>query len=313
MRVFVAGATGVLGRRLVRRLATRGHRVVGLVRDERGAEIVRTAGGEPRHGDLLEPDSLRPAVEGAESVVHAATRIPVTRRPGPADFETNDRIRRDGTENLLRAAAAVGAYHYVQQSVVWLASPDDGSPFDESAPPNPDVGTESALYGERIARSAGARHGFSVAVLRCGWFYAPDASHTRMMGRELARRRLPIIGRGDAIWAPLHADDAAEAFAAAATLPLDGLWHVMDEEPVEARTFLGAFAERLGAPPPRRVPRWLARLLAGRYMVDLLTRSTRTSAERFRSAFSWLPLYPTYREGLDQVVGAWEEKGFPDV
>jgi 2-alkyl-3-oxoalkanoate reductase len=311
VRIFVAGSTGVLGRRLVRHLAEHGHKVVGLVRDEAGAAIVRQAGGEPREGDILDPDSLRRAAAGAEAVVHTATRIPTTLRTKPSDFVENDRVRRQGTENLLRAAVAAGAYHYVQQSIVWLAAPADGSPFDESASPNPDVGTDSALYGERIARSAGSRHGFSVAVLRCGWLYAADASHTRMLGRELARRRLPVIGRGDAAWAPLHADDAASAFAAAATLPLDGLWHVVDDEPVAAREFLRAFAERIGAPLPRHVPRFLARLFAGEYVVDFLTRSVRTSNASFRSAFGWKPRYPTYREGLDQVAAAWREEGFP--
>ncbi len=307
----MAGATGVLGRRLVRRLAERGHRVVGLARDEEGAEAVGQAGGEPWRGDILDADSLRRGAAGAEAVVHAATAIPLTPRPRPEDFEANDRIRREGTRNLVRAAVAGGAYHYVQQSVAWLAAPDDGAPFDESAPPNPDRGTVSALDGERAAREAGARHGLSVAVLRCGWFYAADAGHTRMMGRELARRRFPVIGRGDAVWRMLHVDDGAAAFAAAATLPKEGVWHVVDDEAVEARDFLRAFAERLGAPPPRRIPRWLARLLAGGYAVDLLTRSVRTGNDRFRGAFDWAPEYPSYREGLDRVVAVWREEGLP--
>ncbi|WP_254768893.1 NAD-dependent epimerase/dehydratase family protein [Salinilacihabitans rarus] len=158
MIVFVAGSTGVLGRRLVDRLADRGHDVVGLVRDDAGAERVRERGGRPRYGDVLEPAGLREAAEGADVVVHAATAIPTGRRPSAADRERNDRVRIEGTRTLLDAADAVGADRVVLQSVVWVARRPDGRPFDETAEPNPDRTTRSALDAERLlVHGAGER------------------------------------------------------------------------------------------------------------------------------------------------------------
>lgn len=311
MKVFIAGATGVLGRRLVGQFVERGHAVVGLVRGERGRRAVEAAGGEAREGDIFDADSLARGAEGAEVVIHAATSIPNKTRVGPADFAANDRIRRDGTRALAAAAGRAGARLYLQQSIAWVARPADGSFFDEDSPPRPDEVSRSAFDAEQLAREAGARGGFGVGVLRCGWFYAPDAASTRMFGEGLSRRRLPVVGRGDAVLACLHADDAAAAFVAAAEAGRGGLWHVVDDRPVTVKEMLEEFAALLGAPPPRRVPVWLARLVAGRYAVEFLTSSTRTSAARLRRETAWRPRFPGITEGLAQVVEVWKKEGFP--
>ena len=169
----------------------------------------------------------------------------------------------------------------------------------------------SALDGEQLAREAGERQGFAVGVLRCGGFYAADAGHTRMLEEGLARRAIPIVGRGEAVWAALHADDAAAAFVAAAKAGRSGLWHVVDDQPAPVADLLNGLARRIGAPPPRRVPAWLARLLAGEEVVRRFTTSTRTSNARFRRDVGWSPRFPTFGEGLDQVVAAWQAEGFP--
>jgi nucleoside-diphosphate-sugar epimerase len=198
MRIFIAGATGVLGRRVVQQARARGHEVIGLARDAEGEQVIRSRGGEARQADLFDPEALARAAGGAEVLIHAATAIPAKTRTSPADWALNDRIRCDGTRALAGAAALVGAKLYLQQSIVWVAQPPDGSPFDEDSPAHPDPITRSALDGERIAREAGERHGFAVAVLRFGAFYAADSSHTRMLGDGLARRAIPIVGRGEA-------------------------------------------------------------------------------------------------------------------
>lgn len=226
MRVSVAGATGVLGRRLVRQFRGCGHGVVGLVRSAEGERTVRSLGGEPRQADLFDANSLARAAEG-----------------------------------------------------------------------------------EQIAREAGARHGFQVAVLRCGGFYSADAAHSRMLAEGLARRRLPIIGRGDAVMALIHSDDAAGAFVAAAEAARDGLWHVVDDRPVPVAELLTTLAQKLGAPPPRHVPAWLARLVAGRTAVEYFTTSTQTSNRKFKEEVGWKPRFPTIREGLEEVVYAWRSEG----
>lgn len=312
-RVFVAGATGVLGRRLVERFADRGHRVAGLTRDAEGDRVVEARGGEPRRGDVLDRGSLVAAAEGADVVVHAATAIPTATKPSRADWAPNDRVRREGTEHLVAAAAAVGASRVLLQSVVWVARQPDGSAFDEDAPTHPDATARSALDAERTTEDGAAEHGFEAVVLRGGWFYAPDAPHTREFGARLRDGTLPVVGGGllgrrDARLSLVHADDVAAAFVAAAEGRATGTFHVVDDEPVTLATFLRAFASRLDAPEPRRIPGWLARFVVGGDAVRFLTNPMPTSNERFRAAFDWAPRYPTYREGLDQVVEAWSEE-----
>lgn len=302
MNVFVAGATGVLGRRLVRQLAARGHVVVGLVRSRDGERLVAGLGALPRYADLFDPDSLVHAANGADVVIHAATSIPTRPRTSPSDWKMNDRIRREGTEALGRCAGQIGARSFVFQSIVWVAAPTNGAEFDESSQPHPGALMRSALDGEGIAQEMARLHGFTATVLRCGWLYGADAAHTRMLAAGLTQRRLPIIGSGDAFWHCLHLDDAASGFVAAAEAERSGLWHLVDNEPVRVRELLTRLATRLNAPAPRQVPKWLARLMAGRAAVEFFTQSTRTSNARFRRDFAWTPKYPTYREGLDQVV-----------
>lgn len=302
MNVFIAGSTGVLGRRLVKQLTERGHRVTGLVRGREGERLVESLGGQARFADLFDTDALLHAAEGAEVVIHAATAIPTRSRTSLRDWETNDRIRREGTQALVDCAAQLGARQFIFQSVVWVARPPDDGPFDEDSPLHPDPILASACDGERIAHEGAAKNGLAACVLRCGSFYSSDAAHTRMLAAGVKHRRMPIIGAGDAVWCMLHADDAASAFIAAAESGRGGLWHVVDDEPVTVADYLTTLANRLSAPPPRHVPVWLARLLAGRFAVEFFTRSTRTTASRFKSDFNWQPKFPTYREGIDEVV-----------
>ncbi len=310
MKIFIAGATGVLGHRLIQQFQTRGHSVIGLVRSPQGEKVIQSLGGESRRGDLFDADTLVRAAEGANVVIHAATSIPNTRRLVPSDFEMNNRIRREGTRALTTCAAKIEAQLYLQQSIVWVAEPPDGSSFDEDSPTYPNSVTLSALEGEAIAHEAGKRFGFNVSVLRCGWFYSADSSHTKIMGEQLFRRRIPIIGRGDAVKSLLHVDDAASAFVTVAEANRSGLWHVVDNHPVTMAKFLTGFVERLGVPPPRHVPVWLARLVAGKYLVDFLTSSIQTSNVRFRREFRWAPRFPSFKEGLDQIVSTWKSEGF---
>jgi len=174
MNIFVAGATGVLGRRLVKQFSERGHQVTGLARSRAGERIVEGLGGTPRFADLFDSAALVHAAEGAEVVIHAATAIPVKARTRASDWEANDRIRGEGTEALVDCAGRVGAKQFIFQSIVWVARPADDSEFDEDSPADPDPLIRSALDGERIAQEASARGGFAGCVLRCGWFYSSD-------------------------------------------------------------------------------------------------------------------------------------------
>jgi nucleoside-diphosphate-sugar epimerase len=308
MKVFIAGASGVLGRRLVRQFVARGHDVIGQVRSAKAESAVKEAGGQPRHADLFDAESLARAAEGCDTVIHAATAIPTKQKTTPADWAMNDHIRRKGTRCLTEAAAKIGAKTYIQQSVVWVARPKDGSAFDENSPVVPNPSYQSAIDAETIAREAGSTEGFTTAVLRGGAFYDCDSAHTQMLAEALRKRDLPVIGRGDAVWAMIHTDDAVSAYVAVAERPMDGVWHIVDNELITVRALLETSAAQLVAPRPRRVPVWLARWFAGERAVAYFTQSTRTTNARLRRDFGWTPRYPTYREGLEQIVAAWKEQ-----
>lgn len=307
MRVFIAGATGVIGRRMIRQFVENNHRVVGLARDEKGRQTIRRLGGEAADGDFFDADSMAAAVKQADVIIHAATAIPAKVSRNRADWAMNDRLRREGTEALTEAAARLGARTYIQQSVVWVARPADDSFFDEKTPvERPGELYRSAFDGEQIALAAGEKYGFNVSVLRCGGFYAPDAYHTRSFAEGLLKRRLPLVGAGETVSANLHADDAAGAFVAAAEAGKRGLWHITDDEPTTIREMLFEFARKLGAPAPRRIPLWLARMFAGKSAVEFFTRSTRTSNRLFRDELGWSPRYSSFRVGLGEVVRTWQ-------
>lgn len=305
VKIFIAGATGVLGRRLVRIFQARGDTVFCQVRSSASARLVAQLGSESREADLFDADQLARAADGCEVVIHAATAIPVKSRTSAKDWEMNDRIHRDGTRALASCAAKIGARLYIQQSIIGVARPRDGSFFDEDSPTQPDPVSLSAYNGEEIARAIGEKNNFNVAVLRCGWFYGADAAHTQFFADGLRKRQLPIIGNGDAVWACLHLDDAAQAFVTAASANRSGIWHVVDNQGVSVREFLNYFAKRFGAPLPMSIPVWLARLVAGSYSTDFFTISSRTSNARFHRDFGWTPLYPSFKEGIDQIVETW--------
>jgi len=311
LRAFVVGATGVLGRRIVRLLVERGHEVIGLARSPENERTLQELGARSARADLYDAEGLSKAAAGCEVMIRAATSIPTKPRTNASDWMANDRIRTEGTRAMMEAAAKVPARLYVHESIVWAAEAPGGGPFDEDAPLRGHPYLRATQEGERIALESGERLGIEVAILRCGGFYSADATHTRMFGQRLAGGRLPIVDGGRAVWSLIHADDAASAFAAAAEIPRSGRWHVVDDEPVSTATFFGRFAERLGGPPPRRISAGLARLAAGRSAVEQLTTSFPTSNRRLKRDFGWAPRFPTYREGIDEIVGRWRAEGFP--
>ena len=314
MKVFVAGATGVLGSRVVDRLADRGHEVVGLARDDDGERAVEARGGTARRGNVLGPDTLTDAVDDdTEVVVHAATAIPGSTKPSDDDWARNDRVRLAGARNLLDAAPA-DLRQFVFPSVVWVARQPDGAAFDESADRHPDRSTRSAAETEDLIRTRDDDAGFDATVLRCGLCYAPDARDTRDWASRLLDGDLPIVGggllgRGDAELSFVHADDAAAAVLAAVEEGAGGVFHVVDDEPVTTAEFFQTFAELLDAPEPNRVPAWLARLFVGTVTARLLASPMPTTNEKAKRELGWVPEHATYREGLGQVVDQWGETG----
>ncbi|RBI59195.1 NAD(P)-dependent oxidoreductase [halophilic archaeon] len=314
MKVFITGATGVLGRRLVDRLTDRDHEVVGLARDEAGERVVGRRGGTARRGDVLDPGTLERAMDAdVEVAIHAATAIPDSTKPSDEEWARNDRVRFEGAKNLLDAAPD-GLRQVLFPSVVWVARQPDGSRFDETADRHPDRATRSAADVEDVLQERAARDGFDATVLRCGFFYAPDARDTRTWGERLLDGDLPVVGGGllgrqDAELSFVHADDAAAAFVAAIETEAGRTYHVVDDEPVTGAAFFEAFADLLDAPKPGRIPAWLARFFVGKVNAEGFTSPMPTTNEKAKRELGWSPEYPTYRDGLEQVVETWKVDG----
>jgi nucleoside-diphosphate-sugar epimerase len=307
MRVFLAGATGAIGRRLLPLLVAEGHRVTGLTSSPARAEQLSAAGAEPAVADALDRDALSRAVETArpEVVIHELTSIPprINPRRLHRDFVLNDRLRTEGTANLVAAARANGGARVIAQSIAFSYAPgprgtvhgeEDPLISGEQAPSAYRRSAGAVRELERLVRDADG------VVLRYGYFYGPGTSVSRegSMGTDLRRRRLPIVGSGEGVWSFIHIDDAARATIAA--LAKDGAraYNIVDDDPAPVAEWMPALAEALGAPRPMRVPAIAARPVAGAYGVYLMTRGQGASNDRARRELAWEPRYASWREGF---------------
>lgn len=298
MKVFVAGATGVLGRRAIPQLVEAGHAVTGVARTEEKAELVRSMGGEPVQVDLFSPAAVTAAVSGHAAVVNLATKIPPPWKAArPRAWTESDRIRTEGSRNLVDGALAAGAERFVQEAVAFIYPDCRDRWIDEDLPLDPpDVGRSSE------AAEAQANH-FSEAggigiVLRFGQFYAWESTHTRYM-RRMARWRLPALPGPKAAYAPaVAAADAGAAVVAALAAPA-GAWNVCDDEPLTRHAGNRAIADALGVKAPRGTGTTLLRLNRN---TRLYLRSQRVSNRRFRKATGWTPRYPDAGAGWRAMV-----------
>lgn len=305
MRVFLAGASGVIGRRLVPQLLAAGHEVTGMARSAERAGAVRALGIEAAIADALDADAVRAALTSArpDVVIHQLTALP--RRIDPRrierDFVMNDRLRSEGTRILVDAARGAGARRVIAQSIAFAYAPGppgtihaDGDPLWLDAP------KDFRRSAQALADLDRAVLGAEGVVLRYGYFYGPGSaiSSDGSVGQDVARRRLPIVGGGQGVWSLIHVDDAARATVAALTAGDSGSYNVVDDEPAAVSEWLPAFADALGAPRPRRVPTWIARPLAGSYGVATMTRAQGACNELAKRELGWAPEYPSWREGF---------------
>lgn len=294
MKVFVAGATGVLGRRAVAELVKAGHRVTGVARSEEKADMLRLLGATPVTVDLFDPAAVKEAVAGHEVVINLATHIPpITRAARPGAWTENARIRTDGARNLADAALAAGAQRYIQESIAFMYEDRGAEWLDEDTP----VMTVKIVEPNLVAEAQAARvtEGGAVGVvLRFGQFYAADSSHTIDQARLARFGFAPTVGDPDAYTTWIHADDAATAVVAALTAPA-GIYNVTDDHPVTRREHAEIVANALGTRKARFTPSVVTKV--GGQNIGLLTRSQRVSNRRFKEATGWAPAYPSSREG----------------
>ena len=307
MRVFIAGATGVLGKRVVNQLIAAGHEVGGLSRSAANAAWLGEHGATALPGDLFNADQVRELSAGYEAILHLATAIPTGTRPKAADWSTNDRIRREGTAALVNAAIQNQVRLYVQQSVTYLYGDHGDDWVDESTPivrPNGGV-LESAADMEQMVNEALDKQGLPAVNLRCGMFYGRDSVQTQAMLAAIGKGYLPIIGDGKAFWSPIHVDDAAAAVVACVQNPTVGhgqTFNVVDNEPVRYEDFANNVAAMMGARRPIHLPMGVAKVLLGNGLVYTFTTSTRVRNGRMRDTFGWSPRYLTYREGYGATI-----------
>jgi nucleoside-diphosphate-sugar epimerase len=307
MKVFVAGATGAMGRQLVPRLLQAGHRVVGMTRSESKRAELWDLGAQPVVADALDPDQVAQAVAEAhpDVIVHELTAITeFDPRHFDRAFAPTNRLRTEGTDHLLSAGQAVGVRMFVAQSYAAWPYARTGGPVkseDEPLDPAPPRQMRQSLAAIRHLEQAvlGADWTEGI-VLRYGAFYGPGTSMAP--GSEqlemIIKRKFPVVGDGGGMWSFVHIADAADATVAAIEHGRRGIYNVVDDEPAPVAEWLPALAEQIGAPRPRRVPRMVGRLFAGEAGAVMMTEIRGASNAKAKRELGWEPAHPSWRGGF---------------
>jgi len=319
VKVFVAGATGALGRALVPQLLARGHEVVGMTRSASKQDLVRSLGARPVVADALDPDAVAQVASAEpEVVVHQLTALsgPMSVRDArhlerSLAFTITNRLRTEATDHLLAAGRAVGARRFVAQSFgAWRFARTGGPVQTEAEPLDPDPpaalrpGLAAILHLEQAVTTIEWGEGL---VLRYGSFYGPGTGISlapdAVMAAPIRRRRFPIVGEGGGVWSHVHIEDAAAATAIAVERGQTGVYNVVDDEPAPVREWLPVLATALHAKPPRRVPRWLGRLAAGEMATVMMTEVRGASNDKAKRELGWRPRHASWRQGFAQGLG----------
>lgn len=313
MKVLVAGATGAIGRQLVPKLVANGHEVIGMTRSEAKADEVRALGARPAVADALDPDQVAAAVAASEpeAIIHQLTALSgdLDLRNLDRTFVETNRLRTEGTDHLLSAARAAGVRRFLAQSFAgWPYARSGGPVKDEEAPldDDPPASVRETIAAIRhLERAVSEADRMEGIVLRYGGFYGPGTSAAP--GGEqfeaIRKRRFPVIGGGAAVTSFIHIEDAADATVAALERGRPGFYNVADDEPAPIHEWLPEVARLIGAKPPRRIPRWLGRLLAGEAAVVMMTELRGASNEKAKRELGWVPRRSSWRQGVAEMMG----------
>jgi nucleoside-diphosphate-sugar epimerase len=315
MKVFVAGASGALGRVLVPQLVAGGHDVVGLTRTPSKKDFVRGLGARPAVADALDPDAVARAVAEAEPevIVHQLTALSgsIDMRHIERDFAETNRLRTEGTDHLLAAGRAIGVRRFVAQSFAGWPFARTGGPVkseDDPLDPTPPAALRTTIEAIKHLEAAVTGAAWTEGiVLRYGGFYGPGTSlSVKPEGEHVAlirQRKFPVVGDGAGMWSFIHVEDAAAATVAAIERGERGIYNIVDDEPAPVSVWLPAAARAFGAKPPRRVPRWLGRIAAGEAATVMMTEARGASNEKAKRELGWSPRYRTWREGFAKGLG----------
>jgi nucleoside-diphosphate-sugar epimerase len=309
MRIFLAGATGSVGQSLVPLLIDAGHEVTGMTRSKEKAERLRAAGAEPAIADGLDRDAVVAAVTAArpDAIVHQLTGLSglANLRNFDRAFALTNRLRTEGTDHLLAGARAAGTSRFVAQSYGGWPYARTGGPVkteDDPLDPAPVRSMSESFAAIRYVEHATVEAGG--LALRYGGFYGPGTG-LAPGGEQLAavrKRQFPIVGGGGGVWSFVHIHDAATAALAALERGAPGVYNIVDDDPAPAREWLPVLAAAAGAKPPRRIPRWLARLVAGEAIATMMTEIRGASNAKAKRELGWTPAYPTWREGFAESL-----------
>jgi 2-alkyl-3-oxoalkanoate reductase len=312
MRIFVAGASGAIGKQLVPLLVGAGHDVIGTATSPRKADALRALGAEPVVLDLLDAEGVGRAVSEAapEVVVHEATALAAlggNLRKFDESFAQTNRLRTEGTDNLLAAARAVEARTFVAQSYAgWPYAREGAAVKDEDAAldPSPASNARETLAAIRqLEEHVTAANGI---VLRYGGFYGPGTSLAAdgEMVVAIRKRMFPVVGSGAGMASFIHIEDAARATLAAIERGRPGIYNIVDDDPAPVSEWLPYLADVVGAKPPRHVPLWLGKLMAGQQLATMMTEGRGASNAKAKRELGWPLLHPSWREGfVNGLVG----------
>jgi nucleoside-diphosphate-sugar epimerase len=307
MRVFLAGATGAIGKQLVPRLVAAGHEVHGMTRTESKKEMLDELGAVPVVADALDPDQVAEAVAkaGPDVIVHELTEIgALDMRHFDRAFALTNRLRTEGTDHLLSAGQGVGVRRFIAQSYFAFVAREGGPVKSEEDPPDlspPREMRESVAALRHLEEAVLGATWTEGIVLRYGVFYGPGTSLAPGAEQvELVRKRkFPVVGDGGGVWSFIHVADAAEATAAAVEHGGRGVYNIVDDDPAPVAEWLPALAYHLGAKRPMHVPRFVGRIFAGETGVVMMTELRGASNAKAKRELGWLPAHPTWREGFE--------------
>ena len=312
MKVFLAGATGAIGKQLVPQLVEAGHQVTAMTRSKEKLGMLNELGAEAIVCDVFDAGRLGSVMARAEpdAVINQLTDLPQSLNPRKLKeyYAANNRVRREGTANLLDAVRGAGVRRFLVQGAAYWYAPTGGlvkteeAPLYLDAPPPIGSAVETIKSVEEAVLTADGIEGL---VLRYGFFYGPGTWYAKDgdVGRQVRKRRYPIIGDGQGTYSFIHVDDAASATVVALGLVRPGVYNVVDDEPATAAEWMPLYAEALGAKRPPRVPAFLARPIAGKALVSWMLGLRGASNEKIKEELGWRPRYESWRQGFFEDLG----------